>query len=291
MLPSDVLERIRYIELRTRRLVNDSFAGAYHAVFKGKGIAFESVRPYQPGDDVRDIDWNVTARSGQAYVKKYTEERELTVMIALDTSASALFGTVNRRKRDLAAELGAVLALSAISNNDKVGLMIFSDQIELMIPPRKGRNHLLHLIRDLLEARPANKGTDLSLALQSLNRFLKQKAILFLLSDFLAPSQDYASNLAVLGRKHDLIAVVLSDPLEQRWQNAGLVGLQDAESGASQWVDTSSQAWREAFAERSARFRKMRDDTLDQAQVDRIDIPVDGDYILALTEFFQRRGR
>jgi uncharacterized protein (DUF58 family) len=160
MLPVETLRRIRQIELKTRRLVDDSFAGAYHSVFKGRGIAFDSVRPYQPGDDVRDIDWNVTARANEAFVKNYTEERELTVMLVVDSSASCLFGTVNRKKRDLAAELGAVLALAAIRNNDRVGLLIFSDKVEYFVSPRKGRNHVLRLIRDLLAARPVNRGTD-----------------------------------------------------------------------------------------------------------------------------------
>ncbi|MBC7870876.1 MAG: DUF58 domain-containing protein, partial [Chitinophagaceae bacterium] len=247
MLTPETLRRIRHIELHTRRLVNNSFAGAYHSVFKGRGIAFDTVRPYQPGDSVRDIDWNVTARNDEAYVKNYAEERELTVMLALDTSASCLFGTVRQPRRDLAAEIGAAIALSAVSNNDKVGLLIFSDQVELFIPPRKGRNHVSRLIRELLAARPSSKGTDLSLGLRTVNRFLKQRAIVFLLSDFLASGQEYAADLLVTGRRHDLIAVVLSDPREISWPNVGLIGLQDAETGAEQWVDTSSPTWQRQF--------------------------------------------
>jgi uncharacterized protein (DUF58 family) len=291
MLDAELLARIRRIELRTRRLVNTSFAGAYHSVFKGRGVAFESVRPYQPGDDVRDIDWNVTARAGEPYIKRYEEERELTVVIALDTSASCLFGTAGRSKRDLAAELGAVLALSAISNNDKVGLLIFSDRIEQFIAPRKGRNHGLRLIRDLLAVRPSSQGTDLALALRTLSGLLRQRAIIFLLSDFLAAAQQYARELLITGRRHDVVAVVLSDPLEAAWPSAGLVALADAETGERRWIDSSSEAWRRAFEAQARRFRQSRDAALTSAGVDSLEIPPDGDYARALLQFFRRRAR
>jgi uncharacterized protein (DUF58 family) len=291
MLTAETLRKIRRIELRTRKLVNDSFAGAYHAVFKGRGIAFDTVRPYEPGDDIRDIDWNVTARTGEPFIKRYVEERELTVMLALDASASASFGTVNRQKRDLAAELGAALAFTAISNNDKVGLLIFSDQIELFIPPRKGRNHVLRLIRDVLAAQPTHRGTDISLGLRTINQLLKHSAIVFLISDFLASSQDYGRDLLVTSRRNDVIAVVLSDPLEQTWPAVGLVGLRDAETGASAWVDTRLSSWRKQFQQQARRFQKMRDETLARAGVDRVDVPVNGDYVQALTLFFQKRAQ
>lgn len=291
MLNAGTMRKIRRIELRTRRLVTDSFAGAYHAVFKGRGMAFDSVRAYEPGDDVRDIDWNVTARTGEPFVKRYIEERELTVMLVLDASASVLFGTVNRQKRDLAAELGAVLAFAAISNNDKVGLLVFSDQVELFIPPRKGRNHILRLIRDLLAARPAHRGTDLSLALRTVNRFLKRRAIVFVISDFLMPSDEYLRELMLVSRRHDVIAITLSDPLEQSWPDAGIVGLRDAEAGTIRWVDTSLRGWRRHFGEQARRFQQMRDAALLKASADRIDVPLDGDYVPALMLFFQRRSR
>jgi uncharacterized protein (DUF58 family) len=291
MLDAELLARIRRIELRTRRLVNTSFAGAYHSVFKGRGVAFESVRPYQPGDDVRDIDWNVTARAGEPYIKSYAEERELTVVIALDTSASCLFGTAGRSKRDLAAELGAVLALSAISNNDKVGLLIFSDRIEQFIAPRKGRNHGLRLIRDLLAVRPSSRGTDLALALRTLSGLLRQRAIIFLLSDFLAAAQQYAKDLMIAGRRHDVVAVLLSDPLEVVWPSAGLVALADAETGERRWIDSSSERWRRAFEAQAERFRQSRDAALISAGVDSLEIPPDGDYARALLQFFRRRAR
>lgn len=291
MLTPEILHKIHQIELRTRRLVNDSFAGSYHSVFKGRGIAFDAVRPYQPGDDIRDIDWNVTARAGEAYVKQYVEERELTVMLVLDSSASCLFGTVRRQKRDLAAELGAVLALSAITNNDRVGLLIFSDQIEHFIAPRKGRNHVLRLIRDLLAVRPAQKRTDISGALKTVNQLVKRRAIVFFLSDFLTPVQSYAHEMMVASRRHDLIAVVMSDPIEQVWPNAGLVGLVDAETDATHWADTASSEWREQFRQRTAQLQRKRKTALIQSGVDRIELPVDGNYVRALTGFFRERTR
>lgn len=290
MLNGTTMRKIRRIELRTRKLVNDSFSGAYHAVFKGRGIAFDSVRAYEPGDNVRDIDWNVTARAGQPYIKRYTEERELTVMLVLDTSASVLFGTVNQQKRDMAAELGAALAFTAISNNDKVGLLVFSEQIELFIPPRKGRNHTLRLIRDLLAAAPTQRGTNLALALQTINRVVKRRAIVFVISDFLIPSETYVRDLMFTARRHDVIAVTLSDPLEQSWPNAGLVSLRDAENGQIAWIDTGSAAWRQQFVKQVKRLKTQRDRALTRAGADRIDISNDVDYVQALQVFFQRRA-
>lgn len=287
----ETLKRVRRIELRTRKLVRDSFAGAYHSVFKGRGIAFDTVRPYQPGDDVRDIDWNVTARAGEAYIKQYAEERELTVMLVLDSSASCLYGTKERQKRDLAAELGAVLALSATANNDRVGLLMFSDQIESYIAPRKGRNHVLHIIRDLLAAPQSDKGTNLSLALATINRLSRHRAIVFFMSDFLAATDEYGRDLAAAARRHDLIAIVLSDPSEQIMPDAGLVALQDAEIGETRYVDTSASGWREAFEAQTRRFERRRDETLLRAGVDRISLAVNDDYVRALAEFFARRSR
>ncbi|MBZ0277870.1 MAG: DUF58 domain-containing protein [Anaerolineae bacterium] len=291
MLTADVLRKIRRIELRTRRLVDDSFAGAYHSVFKGRGMEFDTVRPYEIGDDVRHIDWNVSARAGTPFVKRYVEERELTMMLALDISASAFFGTVNQRKRDVAVELGAVLAYAAIRNNDRVGLLLFSDQIELYVAPRKGQNHVLRLIRDLLAAKPMSSGTDLGLGLRTVSRLLKRRAIVFLMSDFLTAGETYASDLLLTARRHDVISVVLTDPLETAWPDAGLIELRDSETGEKAWVDTASPAWREGFVQQAKRFRQMRDDALTRAQVDRIDVPSDGDYVRALSRFFQQRSR
>lgn len=291
MLTPETLQRIRRIDIRTRRLVNRLFAGAYHSVFKGRGIAFESVRPYQPGDDVRDIDWNVTARTNEAFVKQFMEERELTVMLVLDSSASCLFGTVDRSKRDVAAELGAVLALTAIKNNDQVGLLVFSDRIEHFTAPRKGRNHGLRLIRDLLVVQAAEQGTDLSLAMRTVNRLLRQRSVVFILSDFLSPPMDYVYDLQSLSRRHDVIAVVLTDPLEARFPNVGLIGLHDAETMRRIWIDTSSKKWRQSYEQQAARFRQLRNTMLIRAGVDRIELLPSSDYVSALTTFFRQRAR
>ncbi|GAB4459528.1 MAG: DUF58 domain-containing protein [Anaerolineae bacterium] len=291
MLTSELIKKIRRIEIRTRRLVNSSFAGEYHAVFKGRGMEFDEVRPYQPGDEVRTIDWNVTARTGDLFVKRYVEERELTVMLLVDASASGQFGTVNRFKREIAAELAAVLAFSAITNNDKVGLLIFTDQIELYITPRKGRRHVLRLIRDLLAFEPKGRHTNLKLGLESLNHMLKRRSIIFLLSDFLTPPNSYQSILQVSNRRHDIIAVTLSDPREQEWPNVGLVALEDAETGQVQWVDTSSRQWREQFTERVTELVTARERVFRKAKVDRINISTDADYVVPLTNFFEQRAR
>ncbi len=291
MLSAELIRRIRRIEIRTRHLVNDSFAGEYQAIFKGRGMEFDEVRDYQPGDEVRTIDWNVTARMGRPFVKRYVEERELTVMLAFDASGSGQFGTADRFKRETAAELGAVLAFSAITNNDKVGLLAFTDQIELHIPPRKGRRHVLRLIRDLLAFRPTSRGTDIALALDRLNRVLKRRAIIFLISDFLAQPADYQRTVQVTNRRHDLVAVNLSDPREMAWPPVGLVALQDAETGATTWVDSDNRAWRQAFARQAAAHRAARDAVLTQAQVDRIDVTLGQDYVKPLLAFFRARAR
>lgn len=291
MLTPELIKKIRRIEIRTRRLVNTSFAGEYHAIFKGRGMEFDEVRPYQRGDEVRTIDWNVTARTGQLFVKRYVEERELTVMLLVDASASGQFGTINRFKREIAAELGAVLAFSAITNNDKVGLLIFTDQIELFISPRKGRRHVLRLIRELLAFEPTGHKTNLKLGLDTLNHMLKRRSIIFLLSDFLSPPDSYRSILQVSNRRHDVIAVTLSDPREHQWPNVGLVALEDAETGQVQWVDTSSRQWRESFMERVNELRLARERVFRKAKVDRIDITTDSDYVTPLTNFFEQRAR
>jgi uncharacterized protein (DUF58 family) len=289
---AETLRRIRRIELRMRRLVDASLAGAYHSVFKGRGMEFDTVRPYDPGDDIRSIDWNVTARTGEPFVKQYVEERELTVMLALDTSASTRFGTVRRQKRDAAAELGAALAYSAVMNNDRAGLLLFSDQVELYVPPRKGRNHILRLIRDLLAAEPRGKGTDLALGLQTTNRLLRRRSIVFFMSDFLASAETYARDLAQAARRHDVIAVTLGDPLEQAWPSAGgLTRLRDVETGELAWVDSSQAGWQQAYRDRANRFRQLQDSALAKAGVDRIDLSTEGDTVSALAHFFERRSQ
>jgi len=291
MLTPELIRKIRRIEIRTRRLVNDSFAGEYHAIFKGRGMEFDEVRPYQPGDEVRDIDWNVTARTGDLFVKRFVEERELTVMLVVDASGSGQFGTVNRFKREIAAELAAVLAFSAITNNDKVGLLVFTDRVELFISPRKGRRHVLRLIRDLLAFEPEGRGTDLKLALNMVNRVLKRSSIVFLISDFLAPPETYRSVLQISNRRHDVIAVNVTDPREEEWPKVGLLTLEDAETGQTQWVDTSSRHWRESFTERVNELTTARERVFRKAKVDRINITTDAEYVTPLTKFFERRVR
>ena len=289
MLSSDLISKIRHIEIRTKRLVNDSFAGEYHSVFKGRGMEFEEVRPYQPGDDVRTIDWNVTARTGEPYVKRFVEERELTVMLVVDASGSENFGSVQRFKRELAAELTAVLSFAATTNNDRVGLLIFTDQVELYIPPRKGRKHVLRLIRELLAFEPQHKGTDIKLALDTVNHILKRRSIIFLVSDFMAKPDSYRTAMAVTNRRHDLIAVDLHDPLEKTMGNVGLLALEDPETGEIVWADTGSQAWRAAFQQRADAQRSNTTRGFRQAGVDRIDVTTNQDYVAPLTAFFQER--
>ena len=289
MLSSDLFRKIRQIEIRTRRLVNDTFAGEYHSVFKGRGMAFDEVRPYLPGDEIRTIDWNVTARMGDPYVKRYSEERELTVLLVVDASGSGDFGSVGRFKRELAAELTAVLAFAATSNNDKVGLLIFTSQVELFIPPRKGRKHILRLIRELLAFQPQQRGTDIRLALDSVNRLLKRRAIIFVVSDFLADPDSYRGVLTVANKRHDVVAVDVHDPLETEIADVGLLALEDAETGEVVWVDTSNKRWRTAFAERQAALAATKQQVFNRAQVDRIPITTAADYVVPLATFFQRR--
>ncbi len=291
MLTTDLMNKIRHIELRTRRLVNDSFAGEYHSVFKGRGMEFDEVRLYQPGDEIRTIDWNVTARTGSAYVKRYVEERELTVMLVVDMSASEDFGSVNRFKRELAAEITAVLSFAATTNNDKVGLLIFTDQIELFIPPRKGRKHVLRLVRELLAFEPQGKGTDIKLALDTVNQILKRKSILFLVSDFLADPNGYRKELSMSNKRHDVIAVDLSDPMESGIVNVGLVAMEDPETGRVAWVDTADKGWRDAFHARLAQQEAAKKRAFMQTGVDRIDIQTNEDYTAPLTTFFQQRSQ
>jgi len=291
MVTTELMKKIRRIEIRTRRLVNDSFAGEYHSVFRGRGMEFDEVRPYLPGDEVRTIDWNVTARTGQPHVKKYVEERELTVMLMVDASGSGDFASEGKFKRELAAELASVLSFSATTNKDKVGLLIFTDKVELYIPPRKGRRHVLRLIRDLLAFEPQNNGTDIKMALDTVNQVLKRRAIVFLVSDFMDDPERYAKPLFMANRKHDVIAVDLHDPLEAGIADVGVLALEDAESGELIWLDTGDPAWRQIFERRTQRFDTDKRKTLANAGVDRIQIRTDQDYAKGLTIFFQKRAK
>lgn len=291
MITTELINKIRRIEIRTRRLVNDSFAGEYHSVFKGRGMAFDEVRPYQIGDEIRTIDWNVTARTGEPHVKRYVEERELTVMLAVDASASENFGSVNRFKRELAAELTAVLSFAATTNNDRVGLLIFTDQIELFIPPRKGRRHVLRLIRELLAFEPQSKGTDIRLALENVNQILKRRSIIFLVSDFMADPGSYRQAMAITNRRHDLVAVELADPLEASIKNVGLIALEDPETGQIAWVDTGSLSWQKAYKRQIEQLETNKNRIFNHSGVDRINIGTDEDYTTPLTTFFRERSR
>lgn len=293
MLSTELIHKIRQIEIYTRRLVNDSFAGDYQAIFKGRGMEFDEVRPYQPGDEIRTIDWNVTARTGQPHVKRYVEERELTVILVVDVSDSGDFGSVNRFKREVAAELAAVLSFAATTNNDRVGMLIFTDQIELMIPPRKGRHHVLRLIRELLAFTPQGSRTNIRLALDTVNRLLKRRSIIFLISDFLIEIEPdhYHQALFVTNRRHDVVALDLHDPLENQINNVGLLALEDAETGELIWVDTSNRAWQIAFRERCHQIERDKKRIFAQYGLDHINVSMATDYVLALTDFFRKRTR
>ncbi len=289
MLPHEVLRQIRRLQLKARRAVEDLLGGEYHSVFKGTGIAFEEVREYQPGDDIRAIDWNVTARMGHPFIKRFIEERELTVMLLVDCSGSQLFGTRLQQKREVAAELAAVIAFSAISNNDKVGLVQFTDRVERFVPPRKGTRHVLRLIRDILFFQPEQRGTNLCEALDSLNRVVHRRAIVFLLSDFL--DHDFENALKRTGRRHDLIAVRISDPREEELPPVGLLELEDAETGERLLLDTRSRLVRAAHSQAAAQRRDALRQLTRSARIDLVEVATDGTHLDALIRFFQLRER
>ena len=291
MLTGDLIARIRRIEITTRKLVSDGFAGEYQSVFKGRGMEFDEVRQYHPGDDVRTIDWNVTARTGEPYVKSFIEERELTVMLAVDVSGSGDFGTRNRFKRELAVELAAVMSFAATTNNDRVGLLLFTDRVELLVPPRKGRSHVLRMVRDLLVFQPVGSGTDLRLALDTVHQMLKRRSIVFLVSDFLADPESYRQAMLVANRRHDVVAFDLSDPLEQEIADVGILALEDAESGQLRWVDTGSSEWKREFSERVAHLEEHKREVLIAAGVDRISVTTERDYVAGVGAFFKDRLR
>ena len=291
MLTGDLIARIRRIEITTRKLVNDGFAGEYQSVFKGRGMEFDEVRQYHPGDDVRTIDWNVTARTGEPYVKSYIEERELTVMLVVDVSGSGDFGTRNRFKRELAGELAAVMSFAATTNNDKVGLLLFTDRVESLVPPRKGRSHVLRMLRDLLVFQPVGSGTDIRLALDTVHQMLKRRSIVFLISDFLADPESYRQAMLVTNRRHDVVAFDLNDPLEREIADVGILALEDAESGQLRWVDTGSREWKQEFSEKVARLEEDKKELFTAAGVDRIRVTTERDYVAEVGAFFKDRRR
>jgi uncharacterized protein (DUF58 family) len=289
MLPHEVIRQIRRLQLKARRAVEDLLGGEYHSVFKGTGIAFEDVREYQPGDDIRTIDWNVTARMGHPFIKRFVEERELTVVLVVDCSASQQFGTRFQQKREVAAELAAVIAFSAISNNDKVGLLQLTDRVEKFVPPRKGIRHVLRLIRDILFFQPQHRGTSLREALDYLNRVLHRRTIVFLLSDFL--DRDFERSLKRTGRRHDLIAVRITDPREEELPPVGLIELEDAETGERVLLDTGSRAVRAAYAAAAERRRDALRQLTRSAGIDLVEVATDGTHLDALIRFFKLRER
>jgi len=292
MIPKDILEKILRIDISTNRLVTDVFAGAYHSVFKGRGMEFDEVREYQPGDDIRSIDWNVTARTGLAHIKKYVEERELTVMILVDASASVHFASTGQMKNKLAAEIAAVLAFAAIRNNDKVGLLMFTDDTELYIPPKKGKTHVLRVIREILYFKPRAKGTNLPKVLEFLGKVLRRRATVFVISDFWEDKADYASlrkSMRVANQHHDLIAITLTDPREIDLPNCALVELMDAESGARLIIDTSNKHLRQEYNAKAMNLIKSRSRLFDTIGIDHIDISTDIPYKKALVSFFAQR--
>jgi uncharacterized protein (DUF58 family) len=289
MLPKEVIKNIRRIEIRTKKLVNDVFSGEYHSVFKGRGIEFQEVREYQPGDDIKIIDWNVTARYGYPFVKRFREERELTIMLLIDASFSSQFGTKQRFKNQIAAELCSVLAFSAIKNNDKVGMIIFTDKIEKYIKPQKGYSHVLRLVRDILFFKPQNKGTDINSALEFLMRVTKRRSVVFLVSDFL--SQNYEKLLSVASRKHDLIVIKINDQREMELPDVGLVEVEDAESGEQALIDTANRKAREEFILDRKRQEENLKRTFSSLDLDHISISTDRSYVEPLITFFKYRAK
>ena len=289
MIPREILKQVRRIEISTRGLVNEVFSGEYHSVFKGRGMNFAEVREYQYGDDIRSIDWNVTARSGTPFVKVFEEERELTVMLLVDVSASGDFGPRERMKSEVAVEICALLAFSAIKNNDKVGLVIFSDRIEKFVPPRKGRRHVLRVLRELLYHRPEGRGTDIAAALEYLTHVQRKKAVTFLVSDF--RDEGFEKALAVAGRRHDVVAVRLRDRRERELPELGWLELEDPETGERVVVDTSSDDFRRRFAERVSRRAEHVDRALRRSRVDVVDIETGEPYVRPLMRFVQDRAR
>lgn len=289
MIPKEVLKNIRRIQITTSRMVSDVFAGQYQSVFKGRGMEFDEVREYQPGDEIRSIDWNVTARMNHPYIKKFVEERELTVILLLDVSASCAFASLRQLKSRLAAEICSLLAFSAIRNNDKVGLIIFSDKVEKFVPARKGPRHILRIIREALYFKSMGKATDINAALEYLNRITCRKTVCFMISDFYSP--DFKKMLALTNKRHDLVAISLTDPLELNLPNSGIVRFQDSESGEDFLLDTSDQASRREYALAALKRMKERALLFGSCKVDMVDIRTDVSYQQSLFKFFRARER
>ncbi len=289
MIPKEVLENVRRIEIKTQSIVKDIISGEYQSVFKGHGMEFSEVRTYIEGDDIRNIDWNVTARTGEPYVKKYIEERELTVMLVVDASASGNFGTIKQLKAEMAVELCALLAFSAIKNNDRVGLIIFTSEVEKFIPPKKGKNHVLRVIRELLYFQPKNTGTNINEAVNFLSQVQRKKAVVFFVSDFL--SSDFESPFRVAAKRYDMIAVSMFDPREREMPNAGLIEMRDPETGKSILIDSSSKAFRVKFAKESEHRRVTLKKLFRSISMDLIEISTETGYVEPLVRFFKKREK
>ena len=289
MITREIVKKLRKIEIHTARLANDQLAGSYHSVFKGRGMAFSEVRQYQRGDDVRFIDWNVSARMNDTYVKVFTEEREMTVMLLVDLSASELFGSVAQSKQETAAEVAALLAFSAIKNNDRVGLILFTDHVERFVPPKKGKGHVMRVVTEILSAKPSRKGTDVRVALELLGHVQKRKCVAFLISDFIAHGYEHALRLA--SKRHDLIPLQIADPREEHLPDVGLLLAEDLESGEIVEVDTSSRKVREAYALRVARNRSEREQLFRKLDLDHLTIYTHKPYVRPIAELFRLRQR
>ena len=289
MIPEELARKIRSIQIHTSKSVNSVLAGEYESVFKGRGMEFDEVREYQPGDDIRTIDWNVTARTGLPYVKQYVEERELTVFFLVDLSASGAFGSMKQTKNEVAAELTALLAFSAIKNNDKVGLIVFTDIIELFIPPKKGVSHVLRLIREILHFRPGRAGTDISAALDFFGRVMRKRAVMFVISDFI--SSDCSRNMRILARRHDLISVSITDPREMTLPVTGLLELEDAETGESLLIDCGSREVRQQYHQLAEKRLQNLESLFRSLDVDHIPLQTGQDYVNELVRFFRTREK
>ncbi|MGN0257875.1 MAG: DUF58 domain-containing protein [Bacteroides sp.] len=285
----DLLKKVRQIEIKTRGLSSNIFAGQYHSAFKGRGMAFAEVREYQFGDDIRDIDWNVTARFNRPYVKVFEEERELTVMLLVDVSGSLEFGTVKQMKKDMVTEIAATLAFSAIQNNDKIGVIFFSDRIEKFIPPKKGRKHILYIIRELIEFQPQSRSTNLKVGLEYLTRVMKRRCTAFMLSDFI-DRNDFSNALTIANRKHDLVAMQVYDRRAEELPPVGLMKVRDAETGHEQWIDTSSKAVRRAHHTWWVNQQQRLNECFAKSSVDSVSVRTDQDYVKALMALFAKRN-
>ena len=290
METNELLKKVRQIEIKTRGLSRNIFAGQYHSAFKGRGMAFSEVREYQFGDDIRDIDWNVTARYARPYIKVFEEERELTVMLLIDVSGSKDFGSIHQMKKDLVTEIAATLAFSAIQNNDKIGVLFFSDKIEKFIPPQKGKRHILYIIRELIDFKPENKKTDISQVLKYLTNAIKKRCTAFLISDFIDNNSNYQDALTIANKKHDVVAIQVYDRRETELPKVGLIKIKDSETGVERWIDSSSKMVRTAYQKWWEKRQTEMDNSFKRSRVDAVSIRTEDDYVKSLLALFGKRN-